>query len=132
MRILDIGCGNRTYLRVAAEANPQVNGLGFEVNEKVAQETKQNLEEWGMNDKMRVIVRDIQNPSADPGGEFDLIGLYNVIYYFEVEERLLLFPRLRSMLSDCGLFGSHNECAVGREGFILGKLESSDKFHGGL
>jgi 2-polyprenyl-3-methyl-5-hydroxy-6-metoxy-1,4-benzoquinol methylase len=103
MRILDIGCGTGNYLRVAAEANPEINGIGLELDEKVAEQARHNLVDWGLDDKIMVMVGNFKDPSLDLEGEFDLIGLYNVIYYFEPEERPLLFQRVRTMLSDCGI-----------------------------
>jgi SAM-dependent methyltransferase len=103
MRILDVGCGSGTYLRVAVQANNQVEGIGFEVNDRVAQQAKQNLDDWGLADRFRIVVGDILNPPHELAQRFDLIGLYNIIYYFDHDQRSRLFEKLRSMLTDHGM-----------------------------
>jgi cyclopropane fatty-acyl-phospholipid synthase-like methyltransferase len=58
---------------------------------------------------------DIRSPSVDLKGPFDLIMLFNVIYYFPPEERPTLLKRLHSMLSPDGAivtamhFSSHGK-----------------------
>jgi SAM-dependent methyltransferase len=102
MRILDVGCGSGIYLRAAAEANPEARGIGLELDNKVLEQARQNLNKWGIGDRFEVVAGDIRVSPPHLIGEFNLIGLYNVIYYFTVEERLTLFQRLQSMLLSGG------------------------------
>jgi SAM-dependent methyltransferase len=122
MRILDIGCGTGNYLRIAAETNPEVTGIGLDVNENVAERARRNLVDWGLDDRIQVIVENIQAPSVEIEGEFDLIGLYNVIYYFDPGERSLLFQRLRSMLSDDGVLLIITNVQMGGEDLFSANL----------
>jgi 2-polyprenyl-3-methyl-5-hydroxy-6-metoxy-1,4-benzoquinol methylase len=102
MRILDVGCGSGGYLRTAHEANPSATGIGIDMDGAVVEGARRNLERWGMADRFEVMVADIREQRADLAGPFDLITLYNVIYYIPVAERASLFASLRSLLSPGG------------------------------
>jgi SAM-dependent methyltransferase len=102
LRILDIGCGSGIYLHDAYEANSSVSGMGIDMDQAVVERTRRNLAGWGIGDKFTIIGGDIRVPPAGLSGNFDLITMYNVIYYFKPEERPALLHSVRSMLSPCG------------------------------
>ncbi len=102
MRMLEVGCGSGVYLRHAAEANPQLTGLALDLQESVVQHAQANLRDWGVADRFRVLVADARRPPEELAGPFDLITLYNNIYYFDDEERPPLFERFRSWLAPAG------------------------------
>lgn len=104
IRMLEVGCGSGVYLRHAAEANPQLTGVGIDLQESVVQHAQANLERWGMGGRFQVLVADARQPPAELDGPFDLITLYNNIYYFTHEERPPLLRRLRSWLAPSGSF----------------------------
>jgi SAM-dependent methyltransferase len=102
LRILDIGCGSGIYLYDAYEANPGVSGIGIDMDRAVVEQARRNLAGWGIGDKFTIIDGDIRVPPAGLSGSFDLITMYNVIYYFKPEERPALIRSVRSMLSPGG------------------------------
>jgi len=102
LRMLDVGCGSGAYLRAAVESNPNVTAVGIEVDEDVVEQARQNLASWGIGHRCTVIVADIRKPPADLTGSFDLITLFNIVYYFTLEERLDLLRALRGMLAPSG------------------------------
>ena len=102
LRMLEIGCGSGIYVRHAAEANPQLTGLAMDMLPEVAEQARQNLAGWGLRERFQTIVGDIRQPPAGVVGPFDLITLYNNIYYFTREERTRLFQMLRTQLQDGG------------------------------
>jgi SAM-dependent methyltransferase len=102
LRILDIGCGSGIYLRDAYEANPGVSGIGIDMDHAVVEQARRNLAGWGISDRFRIINGDIRVPPAELSGSFDLITMYNLIYYFKTTERPGLFLSIRSMLSPGG------------------------------
>lgn len=102
VRMLDVGCGSGIYLRYAAEANPKLTGVGIDMQDAVARQALANLAEWGIGERFKVMVADIRNPPADLNGPFDLITLFNNVYYFTPEERPVLFCILRSRLAPNG------------------------------
>ena len=104
LRMLEVGCGSGVYLRHAAEANPQLTGVGIDLQQSVVQQARANLERWGIRDRFQVLVADAREPPAELDGPFDLITLYNNIYYFTPEERLPLLRGFRSWISPAGSF----------------------------
>jgi 4-hydroxy-2,2'-bipyrrole-5-carbaldehyde O-methyltransferase len=102
LKILEVGCGSGIYLRYAAQANRQVSGVGIDMQPEVAEMAVDNLAKWGVGGRFKVLTADIRNPSLDLDGPFDLITLYNNIYYFAPEERPALFRSLRSRLAPTG------------------------------
>ena len=102
IRILDVGCGSGIYLRCVAQMNSLVNGVGLDIQEDVTILARNNLSKWGISDRFIVILEDIRHFKVDTVNPFNCILLIHNIYYFEPEERLALFRRLRSMLAPRG------------------------------
>lgn len=97
-RILEIGCGSGIYLRHAAEAYPAITGMALDLQPQVAEQARKNLAAWGLGGHFQIRAGDIRRPPTDITGPFDLITLYNNIYYFAAEERRALFERLFTFL----------------------------------
>jgi SAM-dependent methyltransferase len=102
MRLLEIGCGSGIYLRYAVAANEQITGIAIDMQEKAIQQTQHNLADWGIDDHFQVFTANIYDPPTELQGPFDLITLYNNIYYFPLEERVALFKTLRALLAPEG------------------------------
>jgi SAM-dependent methyltransferase len=102
LAMLEIGCGSGIYLRHAASANPQVTGTGIDLQKDVVAETSKRLVEWGLASRFRVMVADVRESGAETAGPFDLITLYNNIYYFPENERVSLLASLRGRLKPGG------------------------------
>ena len=102
MRLLEIGCGSGTYVRHAAERNRRLTGVAVDLREDVVHTAAANLETWGVGDRFRVIAADIRMPHDDLGGPFDLVTLFNNIYYFDPAEWPDLFRRIRGWLAPGG------------------------------
>ncbi len=100
--LLEIGCGSGIYLRHAARANPNLTGVGIDLRREVVDQAVQNLSDWGLGERFKVVTGDIRNPPEGLDGQFDLITLYNNIYYFDLAEYSALFKGLRSRLSSRG------------------------------
>ena len=102
MRILDVGCGSGIFLQSIFNVNHAAIGIGIDIDEVVVEQARQNIEKWGLNDKFRIIAGDIRVSPDSLEGPFDLITLFNILYYFPSEERLELLRRLRSILAPHG------------------------------
>ncbi|MCK4486404.1 MAG: methyltransferase domain-containing protein [Desulfobacterales bacterium] len=103
MRVLDVGCGSGVFMRSIYNANQNASGIGIDIDEEVVDQAKQNMEKWGLSNKFRIIAGDILDPPEGLEGPFDLITLFNIIYYFPSQERFELLKTLRSMLSPNGV-----------------------------
>ncbi len=102
MRLLEIGCGSGTYVRHAAERNPRLTGVAVDLRKDVVRAATANLASWGVGGRFRVIATDIRTPPPDLGAPFDLVTLYNNIYYFDPAEWPELFRRIRGWLAPGG------------------------------
>ncbi len=103
MRLLEIGCGSGVYLRYAAECNPQLTGIAIDMQPPVVEQARANLSNWGIADRFDVRVANILQPPPELAGPFDVITLYNNIYYFASEEHIPLFQSLCSRLREDGM-----------------------------
>jgi 2-polyprenyl-3-methyl-5-hydroxy-6-metoxy-1,4-benzoquinol methylase len=105
LRVLDVGCGSGVFLQSIFHANSNATGIGIDIDVAVVEQARQNIEQWGLSHKFRIIAGDICSPPEGIGGSFDLITLYNVLHYFTPEKRVELLQTLRSMLSSDGIVG---------------------------
>ena len=102
VNILDIGCGSGGHLLSIHEENPDAVGVGIDLDEVVVKQAQENLANWDMTNEFRVLIGDIRNPPTGLEGSFDYITLFNLIYYFPVEDRATLFRSLKPMLNPGG------------------------------
>lgn len=96
LRLLEIGCGSGIYIKQAAARNPQLAAVGVELQSAVVEMARQNIENWQLQERVRIEAGDIR--TKEYSSEFDIVTLYNNIYYFPVEERVALLKHLRSFL----------------------------------
>ena len=80
MMVLDVGCGSGVFMQSIYNANQKASGVGIDIDEEVVDQAKQNMENWGLSNKFRIIAGDILDPPEGLEGPFDLITLYNIIY----------------------------------------------------
>ncbi len=96
-RVLDIGCGSGLLLKTISKINPNLSGLGIDVDEAAAGQAVRNMEKWNMTEKFEIIRGNIQDMPKDIP-DFNMITLANVVYYFPLEQRSDFFRALRSRL----------------------------------
>jgi SAM-dependent methyltransferase len=102
LRLLEIGCGSGIHLRSASAIHPAITGVGLDVDARVAVQARQNLAGWGIGDRFQVLEGDIRHPPAELVGCFDVVTLFNNVYYFPEAERPALFKQLRGLVSSGG------------------------------
>ncbi len=98
--LLEVGCGAGAYMKRACERNKSLTVVGLEFQKSVAKLAENNIQAWGLGDRIKVEVGDIRNYLSDK--PFDIITLHNLIYYFTEAERVDLFRRIRFLLKDNG------------------------------
>lgn len=99
LRILDVGCGHGFSLRAMHDANRAVTGVGLDIDESVVRQAQDRIAEWGLGDSFSVFHGDILDPPGKIEGPFDLITLFNVLYYFDDKNRVELLRNLCAFLS---------------------------------
>ncbi|GAF82526.1 unnamed protein product [marine sediment metagenome] len=102
MNILEIGCGSGTFMKNAFEANKNTVGVGIDIDSEVVKQAKNNIEKWGLSDRFDIVEGDIRVTDVTDKGPFDLITMYNVLYYFKIDERHVLIRNLKLILSPRG------------------------------
>jgi 2-polyprenyl-3-methyl-5-hydroxy-6-metoxy-1,4-benzoquinol methylase len=102
MRVLDIGCGSGILLKSAYDSNSNATGIGIDIDEEVVRQARENISTWGLSDRFEIRHGDIRHMSGEIG-TFDVITLYNLLYYFDKEARINLMNNLRDMLSPAGV-----------------------------
>ena len=96
-RVLDIGCGSGVYLRSVAEASPAASGTGVDMAADVVSLARRNLAAWGLDGRFQVHQADLRDLPADLDGPWDLVLLFQNIYYFAPGDRPALLGRLRRL-----------------------------------
>ncbi len=110
MRILDVGCGSGVFLQSAHKFNPKATGVGLDMDEAVVRQARKNIEEWGLKETFLVLQGNIRRPPEEIAGPFDLITLFNILYYFNEEDRAELLSALRARLSSQGVLAVAMNC----------------------
>ncbi len=103
LRILDVGCGSGFFLRSAHKVNSNVTGLGLEIDPAVVKQAWDNIANWGLTDRFSIVQGDIRHPPEELTGQFDLINLSSMLYYFAEDERAQLLSDMRSRLTLSGM-----------------------------
>lgn len=98
--LLEIGCGSGIYIKYAANRNPSLAAVGLELQPNVADVARRNISEWGLQERVRIEVGDIRLKAPDE--RFNIVTLYNNIYYFPVESRVALLQHIRQFIKPGG------------------------------
>jgi SAM-dependent methyltransferase len=100
-RVLDVGCGTGVYLvHAAATGGPRLTGLGVDLDAAVVDLARQRLADAGLAERFPVHRADIRTAALP--ASFDLVLLFQNIYYFAEDERPDLLRRLRGLLAPGG------------------------------
>jgi SAM-dependent methyltransferase len=99
-RVLDAGCGSGVNLRHVGVASPQVTGAGVDVDPEVVRLAGSNLATWGLAERFAARQADVCDLPPDLAGPWDLVLLFQNIYYFSPTERPGLLGALRALAPD--------------------------------
>lgn len=111
VRLLEIGCGSGVYVRAALRRNAQLHATAIEREPDVARAAVRAIEAEGFTGRFEMVNADIRSLSFD--SRFDLITLYNNIYYFPGEDRPALLATLHSWLAPGGRLAITTLCPGG-------------------
>lgn len=128
-RLLEVGCGSAVYIRYAATRNPSLHALGLELQPRVAEVARSNIRQWGLDHRVAIEAGDIRDRAPTP--EFDIVTLYNNIYYFPVEARVSLLAHLRRFLKPGGFLLLTTCCQGGNLGMEVLNLWGAATASGG-
>ncbi len=117
VRLFEVACGSGTYLRRAAERNPELEAVGVELQADVAEGARRLVAEHGLSARVTIEAGDIRTRPADPS--FDLVTLHNALYYFPTDERAALLAHLGAFLRPGGRLLVCSSCRGGSPGMQL-------------
>lgn len=100
-RVLDVGCGQGTYLAGLLTRYRDAQGVGVELDAAVANEARRVLREAEVSRRGEVRVGDFLTHDL-PEGSFDLVLLNNNLHYFSPAQREILFRRILGRLRPRG------------------------------
>jgi SAM-dependent methyltransferase len=112
IRLLEVGCGSGIYIKEAAMHNQRLTALGVELQEDVAGMARKNLKGWQLQGRVRIESGDVREKKYE--SEFDIVTLYNNIYYFPVPERVALLEHLKAFLKPGGFLILVTGCQGGQ------------------
>ncbi len=112
VRLLEIGCGSGVYIKYAAEHNSHLTAIGVEMQDDVMAMARQNIARWGLQERVQILQGDIQELSFD--NSFNIVTLYNNIYYFPVAKRVHLLRKLLYLLDSGGFLVLTTACQGGQ------------------
>lgn len=98
LNVLDVGCGTGTYLRYAAKASKTLTAVGVDLESDVIELARRNLAAWGLADRIIVHHADVRRLPPDLDRSWDLVLLFNNIYYFHGDDRAQILIRLRELV----------------------------------
>lgn len=113
-QLLEVGCGSGIYIQRACIRNSQLRAIGLELQEKVADMARRNIQAWGLENRATIEHLDVRNYSTSQ--KFDLVTLHQNVYYFPVLERENLFWQLKEYLKPGGQVLITSACQGGGPG----------------
>jgi 4-hydroxy-2,2'-bipyrrole-5-carbaldehyde O-methyltransferase len=122
-QLLEVGCGSGIYIQRACTRNPKLRAVGLELQEKVADVARRNIQVWGLESRATIEHSDVKNYSTSQ--KFDLVTLHQNIYYFPVEERENLLRHLKEYLKLGGQILLTSACQGGGPGIQALNIEVS-------
>jgi len=110
--LLEVGCGSGVYIKYAAERNLHLSAIGVELQPSVADMARRNIESWNLQERVKIESGDVRVKSFEH--PFDIVTLYNNIYYFPVPERVALLGHIREYLRQGGFLVLITGCQGGQ------------------
>ena len=110
MRVLDVGCGSGAFLQSIHKANGSTTGFGLDIDAAAVRQAKDNIIAWGLEDSFSILQGDIRQLPEEIAGPFDLITLFNILYYFDGEGLTELLHKVRTMLAPRGVLAIAMNC----------------------
>lgn len=123
-QLLEVGCGSGIYIHRACARNPELRAVGLELQEKVADVARKNIQSWDLEDRATIEHSDVKNYSANQ--KFDLVTLHQNIYYFPVQGREDLFRHIKEFLEPGGRVLLTSVCQGGGSGIAALNIQVSN------
>ncbi|MCH9684794.1 MAG: methyltransferase domain-containing protein [Deltaproteobacteria bacterium] len=83
--LLELGCGTGHNVRHACERNEQLQAVGVDLDPAVSQTARDQLASHGLSERVEIVAGDLR--TVDLQRTFDIVTMFNLIYYFPLAER---------------------------------------------
>lgn len=83
-KVLDAGCGTGLYSIAILKKFPKSQVVAFDLNEKMVEKMKKNLERYGLEKRATVFVGDVLKNISNEERDFDLIVTGGVLEYVDI------------------------------------------------
>jgi ubiquinone/menaquinone biosynthesis C-methylase UbiE len=97
-RVLDLGCGDGTFLRHLCAANPSIRGFGIDISPAAIADGKSLVQKAGMQDRIQLAVVDINALDSTPAElkDIDAATVFFVLHEILYQSKDALMRLLRS------------------------------------
>ncbi|WP_096201088.1 class I SAM-dependent methyltransferase [Bacillus sp. FJAT-45350] len=95
--VMDLGCGYGGYLQRLYRKSPNMDLIGIEADAHVAEKAKERLS----NCNVEVLKGDIRDMEVEEY-QVELVLVNNLIYYFSLSDRHLLFEKMAQVIDESG------------------------------
>lgn len=105
--VLDLGCGNGSFLSILAGAIPDFRGIGVEIDPLTAEEARQTITASDRRDSVRIITGDVGEPESFPRdtNEAEAITAIGILHEFRKDDSLIpLLNRYKVRFPSARLF----------------------------
>jgi len=127
--ILDVGCGNGSFLRVLLKKLPDIIYTGVDINLFSIELGKQENKSLGVSDKIKLLVGDITEDIDDfPNNSYDWVTAINVFHFMQPEKRMQIIENM-VRIARKGIFitpSAIDDTAILRQGNALMTLLFND------
>ncbi|MBX3274375.1 MAG: class I SAM-dependent methyltransferase [Sandaracinaceae bacterium] len=110
-KLLELGAGSARHLRNAATQRPRLEAVGVELDEALVAQGRRELGRAGVSDRARLVQGDLR--SLELEATFDVVTLFNLIYYFPPAERADVIARAARWVRPGGVLLLASSCRGG-------------------
>ena len=103
-RVLDVGCGAGHLDCYLADAYPDVEVVGVDVDADALERARENVREYGVEDRVTVVEADASEVTADELGTFDAAVSFLAVHEIPQTVRPAVFESVGELLSDDACF----------------------------
>jgi 2-polyprenyl-3-methyl-5-hydroxy-6-metoxy-1,4-benzoquinol methylase len=121
--LLEVGCGSGIYIKRACDRNPNLNAVGLDLQNKVADFARENVTVWQITDRVKIEANDIRDYTSEY--KYDIITFFNLIYYFPIYERIDVLRKLKGLVRPGGQVAITSLCPINEPSIQLMNLWSS-------
>jgi ubiquinone/menaquinone biosynthesis C-methylase UbiE len=92
--LLDIGCGNGSFLRILAQAVPDIQLTGLDSNLFAIEKGKKEDKQLELSDRIKLLVGNAEELEDFTDNSFDWVTSINVLHFYKIDKRPYLVENM--------------------------------------